>query len=113
MGLIVPLRRGSFRRRIAIVLNSSPDEMADLARTMREAYRRLQAVRPEVPLDLTLHTAPNGAMRLREDEWRSLPEDYHWHIEAVPDSSARESVGGFAVNPVPPEIAAKRLREVV
>ncbi len=92
---------------------ASPEEMTDLARTLREAYRRLHVIQSGLPTEFTIHTAPNEAMRLREDEWRSLPEDYHWHIEVVPDGSARESVGGFAVNPVPPEIAAKRLREAL
>jgi UDPglucose--hexose-1-phosphate uridylyltransferase len=89
----------------------SPPEIADLARTLTGTFRRLHAVQPHVPLEFTLHTAPNEAMRLRDDEWQSLPEDYHWHIEIAPNGGEREAVGGFAVNPVPPEVAAKQLRE--
>ena len=89
----------------------SPHEMADLARTLKGTFRRLHAVQPHVPLEFTLHTAPNAAMRLRDDEWQSLPVDYHWHIEISPNGGEREIVGGFAVNPVPPEVAAKQLRE--
>jgi len=51
------------------------------------------------------------AITCRDDEWRTLSEDYHWHIEIVPDGPAREVVGGFAVNPVPPEVAATQLRD--
>jgi len=90
---------------------ASTSEMADLARVVRETFRRLHTVQPGMPLDLTLHTAPNDSMRLRDDEWRTLAEDYHWHIEITPDGSAREAVGGFAVNPIPPEAAARLLRE--
>jgi len=86
--------------------------MADLARVLQGMVQRLHAVQPGTPLELTLHTAPNEAMRLRGDEWRTLADDYHWHIEITPAGSPREAVGGFAVNPVPPEAAAKRLREV-
>ncbi len=90
---------------------TASEELADLARTLQVVFQRLHAVQPHVPVELTLHTAPNARMRLREDEWRSLHDDYHWHIELAPDAGAHEDVGGFAVNPVPPEEAAKRLRE--
>lgn len=88
-----------------------PPEMADLARTLQETVRRLHAIHPGTPLEFTLHTAPNGAIRLRDDEWRTLADDYHWHIEIAPDGSTREALGGFAVNSLPPEIAARQLRE--
>jgi UDPglucose--hexose-1-phosphate uridylyltransferase len=91
----------------------SSQEMADLARTLQGTSQRLHAALPDVPLELALHTAPNEAMRLRDDEWRTLAEDYHWHIEIVPDSPVKEAVGGFAVNRVPPEVAAKHLRDAL
>ena len=89
----------------------SPPEMAELALSLQGTFRRLHVVQPGIPLELTLHTAPNGAMRLKDTEWRTLPEDYHWHIEIVPGRPDRESVGGFAINPIPPEVAAKQLRD--
>ena len=92
---------------------SSAGELADLARCLQAVLRRLHAVQPGVPVEFTLHTAPNATMRLREDEWRSLPEDYHWHIELAPCGGPPENVGGFAVNRVPPEAAARRLREAL
>ena len=88
-------------------------EMGDLARVLQATVRRLHAVQPGVPLEMAIHTAPNPAMRLRDDEWRTLAEDYHWHIEITPAESAQDAVGGFALNPVPPELAAKRLREAI
>jgi UDPglucose--hexose-1-phosphate uridylyltransferase len=91
----------------------SPLETAALARSLQGAFRRLHAVQPGVPLEVTLHTAPNEALRLRDAEWRTLPEDYHWHMEIVPGCPDREIVGGFAVNPIPPEAAAARLRDAV
>jgi len=92
---------------------SSAPGMADLAQVLQDIVRRLHAARPGVPLELCIHTGPNRGMRLRDDEWRTLADDYHWHIEIAPDGSAREAVGGFAVNPVPPEAAARRLREAI
>jgi len=86
-------------------------EITDLARVLQATVRRLHAVQPGTPLRLGLHTAPNQTMRLREDEWRTLADDYHWHLEFVTDGISKETLGGFSVNPVPPEVAAKELRE--
>ena len=87
-----------------------PREMADLAGALQTTMRRLHAVQPEAPVELALHTAPNGSMRLREDEWRTLADDYHWHLELAPVSSISQGLGGFQVNPVAPETAASLLR---
>jgi len=89
----------------------SPDQVVDLAQALQRTFQRLHAVQPGSPLDFRLHTAPNQGMRVRDDEWQTLPEDYHWHMEILPDGAAGETIGGFAVNPVPPEVAAKQLRE--
>jgi UDPglucose--hexose-1-phosphate uridylyltransferase len=90
-----------------------PDEAVDLARTLQRTYWRQHAVQPGVPLDFVLHTSPNELMRLRDDDWQSLVDDYHWHIEVAPDGRVRDTVGGFAVNSVLPETAAKQLRDAI
>jgi len=89
---------------------TSPPEMAALAATLQATVRRLHRVQPNEPLEMVLHTSPNAAMRLRDDEWRSLAEDYHWHIVLAPIAGAAEGIGGFRVNPVAPELAAHCLR---
>lgn len=88
----------------------SPPEMKDLANALQTTMRRLHGVQPDASVEMVLHTAPNASMRLRDDEWRSLTEDYHWHIELTPVPLTVEGVGGFRVNPVCPELAARRLR---
>ncbi len=93
--------------------DSSPSVMSDLAGVLQVIVRRLHAAQPGVPLELSIHTAPNRAMRLRDDEWRTLTDDYHWHVEMAPRSQAWEAVGGFSVNPTPPEAAAKLLRDAI
>jgi UDPglucose--hexose-1-phosphate uridylyltransferase len=75
--------------------------------------RRLHAIQPDDPIEMVIHTSPNAGMRLRDDEWRSLAEDYHWHIELAPASPRFENIGGFRVNPVAPELAARRLRSAL
>ncbi len=92
--------------------DSSPPVMLDLAGVLQIIVRRLHAAQPGAPLELSIHTAPNRGMRLRDDEWRTLAEDYHWHIEIAPSELDWQSLGGFAVNPLAPEWAAMRLRNV-
>jgi len=91
----------------------SPPEMAELAKSLQYTMRRLHRVLPDEPVEMVLHTSPNAAMRLRDDEWRSLAEDYHWHIELAPIPPVLEGIGGFRVNPVAPELAARRLRSAL
>ncbi len=90
--------------------DTSPPVMSDLARVLQDTARRLHAAQPGISHELCIHTAPNRAMRLRDDEWRTLSDDYHWHIEITPEGSGREAVGGFSVNPIPPEVVARQLR---
>jgi UDPglucose--hexose-1-phosphate uridylyltransferase len=92
---------------------TSPPEMTELANVLQATMRRLHAIRPDDPVEMVLHTSPNAGMRLRDDEWQSLAEDYHWHIELAPVSPASDSMGGFPVNPIPPELAARRLRSAL
>ena len=84
--------------------------MTSLASVLQFTVRRLHTVRPNEPVEMALHTAPNAAMRLREDEWKSLAEDYHWHIELAPILPGFQGIGGFRVNPIAPELAARQLR---
>ena len=91
----------------------STPEMTDLARVLQETVRRLHAVQPGIPVEFTLHTAPNETMRLRDDEWRSLADDYHWHIKIAPNSPVLSNLAGFAVNTVPPETAARYLCDAI
>ncbi len=90
----------------------SEGDLADLTQSLREVFRRLHTALPATPLELCLHTAPNPVMRLRDEEWETLAEDYHWHIEIVPGRRGPETIGGFYVNSVPPELAARTLREM-
>lgn len=70
-----------------------------------EIMRRLDACIPGVPYNFVLHTSP----------LRSEPlEYYHWHFEIMPKLTSIagfEWGSGFYINPLPPEDAAKYLRD--
>jgi UDPglucose--hexose-1-phosphate uridylyltransferase len=78
------------------------DEMADVLRTLLD---RLQRRVLGINYNLVLKTAP----------LQSEPRpDYHWHWRILPRTTGIagfELSTGWFINPVPPELAAQRLRE--
>jgi UDPglucose--hexose-1-phosphate uridylyltransferase len=64
---------------------------------------------------LVLHTSPNSLHRSESlDYWRTLDEDYHWHIEILPVIAGKAKSYTFKevyYSPVTSETAAQRLRE--
>jgi UDPglucose--hexose-1-phosphate uridylyltransferase len=83
---------------------SAFDELAALARMLREFLGRMNRVLGHPPYNFMLHTAP-----LRE----STLEHFHWHLEIIPKLTkvaGFEWGSGFFINPTPPEEAAGYLR---
>jgi hypothetical protein len=65
---------------------------------------------------LVIHTSPNVKVKpYRGSAWRTLAEDYHWHIEILPIIPGKARSYSFKevyFNSLPPpEVAAKELRE--
>lgn len=82
-------------------------ELGAVAAALRETLRKLDSLLQRPAYNLVLHTAP-----LRED---ALPH-YHWHLELIPRLSKLagfEWGTGLYMNPIPPEEAARRLRDAV
>jgi len=95
---------------------TSTDKQVGLARLLKSTLRRLSSVAKAY--HLVLHTSPNLKARpYRPGAWRSLPEDYHWHIEIlpiIPGKSKSYSFKEVYFNSLPsPEAAAKELRAAV
>lgn len=95
---------------------ATPFELAALARSLREAARRLSRILDDPPYNLVLHSAPNtDAFYVRPDAWQTLAWDYHWHLLLLPRltrAAGFESGTGLYINPTAPEEAARFLREV-
>ena len=65
---------------------------------------------------MVVHTAPNTARNKGEmaDYWTTIADDYHWHIEVLPivaESHKSYNLKEVYLNPLEPEVAAKRLRD--
>src|SRR6266568_210175 len=90
-----------------------PASMRDLGSLVRRTLARIRAITES--FHLVLHTSPNtthGSASL--GYWKTLDDDYHWHIEILPILAAKAKSYTFKevyYSPVSPETAAKRLRE--
>jgi len=93
-----------------------PQELADLASVFKQILSRLKAVLDDPPYNALLHTAPMRHHRTKVGYWKTIEEDYHWHIELITRLTREagfEWGSGFYINPTPPEESARYLREAV
>src|SRR3954449_11632871 len=78
----------------------------DLGSVLRQVLNKLEQALDSPAYNYIIHTGPF--------DHQELPH-YHWHIEIIPrltKVAGFEWGSGFYINPVPPEDAAKFLREV-
>ena len=83
----------------------SPDAIQDFARLLKETLLRVRGILSDPAYNFIIHTAP---IEPRERE------SYHWYLELIPKLTkvaGFEWGTGFYINPTPPELAAKILRE--
>ncbi|MCM8797194.1 MAG: galactose-1-phosphate uridylyltransferase [Candidatus Omnitrophica bacterium] len=83
-----------------------------LATTMKKVLSKLKKGLGDPPYNYVIHTAP--FRRPKSGYWKSIDYDYHWHIEIMPRLTrvaGFEWGTGFYICPLPPEDAAKFLRE--
>jgi len=93
---------------------TTPEKQYQLGRLLKSTIRRLSSLAKAS--HMVLHTSPNvRAKPYRADAWRTLTEDYHWHIEILPIISGKSRSYSFKevyFNSLPtPEAAAKELRD--
>ena len=88
--------------------------MADLAALLRRTLQRIRTITEQ--FHLVLHTTPNSQHQSAAlGYWKTLDDDYHWHIEIMPILEAKAKSYTFKevyYSPVTSETAVKRLREV-
>jgi len=86
--------------------STSLEALHDLARMLKEVLLRLRMALSDPSYNFIIQTSP---IEPRERE------EYHWHLELIPKLTKMagfEWGTGFYINPTPPELAAKVLREV-
>lgn len=93
------------RRHAPAFEHGSAAELRDLARTLRAVLRKLERALGDPPFEFLLHSAP---FTEADSLW------YHWHLEITPrllSPAGADRGSGFHVNPMPPEDAARFLRD--
>jgi UDPglucose--hexose-1-phosphate uridylyltransferase len=88
----------------------SPVQIENLARIVRDLLQRLDKTLGGPPYNLALQDRP--FLRPREGYWKTIEEDFHWHLEILPQvigMTGFERASWFFYNPVPPELAARCL----
>jgi UDPglucose--hexose-1-phosphate uridylyltransferase len=85
----------------------------DLAALLRRTLTRIMSLTED--FHLVLHTSPNTMRRSNIlGYWKTIDEDYHWHIEILPIVGKKSRSYTFKevyYSPVTSESAAQRLRE--
>ena len=93
---------------------NSWEKQLHFARFFKGILQRLEAIAPAH--QLVLHTSPNVTAKFdRTGHWQTLGDDYHWHMEILPvlrATSKSYSIKEVYYNSLPPEAAAKDLRNV-
>ena len=89
---------------------------ADLANTLGFPENRIRLIAPAY--HLVVHTSPNTIHPKGETStqyWKSIVDDYHWHIEILPIVETRSksySIKEVYFNSFLPEQAAEHLRQL-
>jgi UDPglucose--hexose-1-phosphate uridylyltransferase len=90
-----------------------PGMMRDLGALVRRTLQRIRTITED--FHLVLHTSPNSQHRSGNlGYWKTIDEDYHWHIEILPILNSKAKSYTFKeiyYSPVSSETAVKRLRD--
>ncbi|KPK99729.1 MAG: hypothetical protein AMJ91_06605 [candidate division Zixibacteria bacterium SM23_73_3] len=92
----------------------SEEGSQNLAFLLKEVLLRLKILLNDPPYNFILHSGPNRTKR-REQAWKTLSEDYHWHIEIMPRYTRIDGFEwgtGLYINATTPEQAVTCLRKV-
>jgi|SRR5579863_761801 len=90
------------------------DRQLRLARTLKSVLQRLESLASAY--HMVIHTCPNLTAKYeRRDNWKTVADDYHWHLEilpVIPTRSKSYSVKEVYYNSLAPEVAAAELRSL-
>jgi len=90
-----------------------PGMMRDLGALLRRTLQRIRTITED--FHLVLHTSPNSLHRSGNlGYWKTIDEDYHWHIEILPILASKAKSYTFKevyYSPLASETAVKRLRD--
>ena len=92
------------------------DKIPELASLFKRTVRGIQKILRDPNYVMVIHSGPNTSFGHRRGYWKTLEQDYHWHIEIIPQLrgfTSFELVSGIRANFLPPEKGAALLREQI
>ena len=99
------------------IVDSVCEDVRELSRLVKDVLTRLGRALDNPPYSMALINSPSPHFPPgREEEWKVLPNSFHWRLSIVPRVTAVTGLDwdtGMAVNPVAPELAAAHLRTVL
>lgn len=108
---IMPKRHESSYERAATSPGAHLDE---LSRLIRRTLQRVMSIAEA--FHMVLHTVPNTYQKSNILQyWKTVDEDYHWHMEILPIIGARAKpyfLKEVYYTPISSELAAERLRKL-
>lgn len=87
----------------------------DLAWLLKAVLLRIKVGLEDPAYNYVVHSAPLRRETNQKNKWRTIEEDYHWHIEIMPRLTrvaGFEKGSGFYICPIPPQNMAEFLRGV-
>jgi UDPglucose--hexose-1-phosphate uridylyltransferase len=88
----------------------SPPLARELAAMLKEVMGAFERVYPGAEWSYTVHTGPNvSSAKVKKGQWKTIDEDFHWHIEVVPHSALtrfEKRSGIYSTNETPETVAA-------
>jgi UDPglucose--hexose-1-phosphate uridylyltransferase len=107
---ILPRTHESAFERVGL---NRPGMLGDLGALLRRTLQRIRTLTED--FHLVLHTSPNSLHQSGSlGYWKTIDEDYHWHIEILPILTAKAKSYTFKevyYSPMSSETAIRRLRE--
>jgi UDPglucose--hexose-1-phosphate uridylyltransferase len=92
---------------------NKPGLRVNLAALLRRTLQRIRSITED--FHLVLHTSPSSSHPSKNlGYWKTIDEDYHWHIEILPVIASKARSYTFKevyYSPVSSELAVKQLRE--
>jgi UDPglucose--hexose-1-phosphate uridylyltransferase len=91
----------------------SPPLARELAAMLKDVLGAYERVYPGTEWSYNVHTGPNvTSAKVKKDQWKTIDEDFHWHIEIVPQSPLTrfEKRSGIYSTMQSPEKVAAALR---
>ena len=87
----------------------------DLAQVLKNILVKIKKGLNNPDYNFVVHTAPFRREQSKNRDWKTIEQDYHWHIEVMPRLTrvaGFEKGSGFYICSIPPENTAEFLRGV-